>query len=118
MRLETLAQLTVTVIVAMLGSQWFGEWIKSRKGISNKAILDKIDENEANQARWRILQFNTELLRYWKHSREEFLDALLMVDRYENYCRTHPNYQNNRAVLAIENIKRVYQQSVEENSFL
>lgn len=43
MRLETLAQLTVTVIVAMLGSQWFGEWIKSRKGISNKAILDKID---------------------------------------------------------------------------
>ena len=118
MQVETLLQLLVTVVVAMLGSQWFGEWLKSRRGISNRAIIDRIDENEANQARWRILQFNTEVLRGWKHSREEFIDALLMIDRYEAYCRDHPNYQNNRAVLAIDNIRRIYAKCMEDNSFL
>lgn len=118
MKIETLLQLLAPIFIALVGSQGFWEYIKAKKGISNKSIIDKIDENEANQARWRVLQFNTEILRGWRHSREEFIDALLMIDRYENYCKEHPNYQNNRAELAIDNIKRIYAKCMEENSFL
>jgi len=43
---------------------------------------------------------------------------LLDIDEYERFCETHPGYKNNRAVMAIANIKRVYQDHEENGGFL
>ena len=39
------------------------------------------------------------------------------VDHYEAYCRDHPKYENNRAVCAIANIKRVYAERMAKHDF-
>lgn len=74
---------------------------------------DKADERRAN-----ILRFNREILRELPHTREDFIEALSYIDFYEDYCRDHPEYENNRAVLAIQNIKRVYSERLEKHDFI
>lgn len=76
------------------------------------------DERDADMHRYRLLRFNTELLRKTRHTKEEFDEILYSVTYYERYCEGHPKYENNRAVLAIENIKRVYKECMETNDFL
>ena len=76
------------------------------------------DERDADMHRYRLLRFNTELLRKTRHTKEEFDEILYSVTYYERYCQDHPKYENNRAVLAIENIKRAYRECLETNDFL
>lgn len=76
------------------------------------------DERNAEFHRQRILQFNNELLRGIGHSKEDFVEVLLDIDRYEVYCRKHPDYPNNRAVHAISNIGREYDQRLKKHDFL
>lgn len=76
------------------------------------------DERNADSYRTRILQFNNELLREIMHTREDFIEILVMIDDYESYCRTHEDYKNNRAACAIENIKRVYMERLQKHDFL
>lgn len=100
--------------------------------VMNHDMIEKIDEiecqlkshmkqDEADKitlARKRVLRFNDEILHNIKHTREHFLEILLDVDEYEKYCTLHPEYPNNRAELAMENIKRVFQECEEKNNFL
>ena len=65
------------------------------------------DERDADMHRYRLLRFNTELLRKTRHTKEEFDEILYSVTYYERYCEDHPKYENNRAGLALESIKRV-----------
>lgn len=76
------------------------------------------DERNADSYRTRILQFNNELLREIQHTREDFIEILAVIDDYESYCRDHKEYKNNRAVCAIENIKRVYMDRLQKHDFL
>lgn len=76
------------------------------------------DERNADSYRTRILQFNNELLREIMHTREDFIEILAVIDDYESYCRDHKEYKNNRAVCAIENIKRVYMDRLQKHDFL
>ena len=76
------------------------------------------DERNADSYRTRILQFNNELLREIMHTREDFIEILAVIDDYESYCRDHEDYKNNRAVCAIENIKRVYMERLQKHDFL
>ena len=39
--------------------------------------------------RMRILQFTNELLRSIPHTREDLIEILLEIDKYEAYCREH-----------------------------
>lgn len=66
------------------------------------------NERNADAHRVQILRFNRELLQGLPHTHEDFIEALHEIDFYERYCRTHEEYENNRAILAIENIKRAY----------
>ena len=142
-----MAELVTAVIVAVLGSSWLGSVILNRTGkSSNKAILDRlesvsavvdelkakadqtavgmhkmaiqIEEHEATRIRVRILSFNGEILRGQLHTREDFIDILDEIGTYEEYCRTHTSYHNNRANFAIENIKRIYKECMEKGTFL
>lgn len=76
------------------------------------------DERNADDRRSRILKFNNELIRDIPHTREDFIDILTDIDDYEAYCREHPNYKNNRAVHAIANIGRVYDERLKKHDFI
>lgn len=36
---------------------------------------------------------------------------------YEDYCRSHPDYKNNRCICAVANIKRVYNERLQKHDF-
>ena len=76
------------------------------------------DRRNADGHRTRILHFNNELLRSIDHTKEEFVEALAEIDTYEHYCADHPEYPNNRAVLAIENIRSNYKERLQKHDFL
>lgn len=78
------------------------------------------DERNADLHRARILQFNRELLHEAdaRRTEEDFNEILYNIDCYERYCISHPEYQNNRAIHAIRNIKRVYDRCMENQDFL
>ena len=90
-----------------------------------EAIRTKIDKHvtmddrrTADGHRARVLHFNNELLRDIDHTKEEFIEVLTEIDAYEEYCRDHPEYPNNRAVLAIENIRSNYKERLKLHDFL
>lgn len=59
------------------------------------------DERNADARRVQILRFNRELLQdNIPRTQEDFIEALAEIDFYERYCREHPEYENNWAVLA------------------
>lgn len=76
------------------------------------------DERNADTLRMRVLHFNNELLRGDRHTREDFIEILAVIDAYERYCKNHPNYRNNRAGHAIANIGRVYDERLKLRDFL
>lgn len=91
----------------------------------NAEVIKKLDDHitmddrrTADGHRARILHFNNELLRDIGHTQEEFFEVLAEIDAYEDYCREHPEYPNNRAVLAIGNIQEVYKERLKKHDFL
>ena len=113
-------------------AKWFGK-------VFNGEVLNKLDKMEQAQAetrqklddhiriddernadlhRARILEFNTGLIRGLRHTEEDFNEILYNIKFYETYCGDHPEYQNNRAVHAIKNIERVYDECMKNHDFL
>ena len=90
-----------------------------------KKTNEKLDGHIANDelqkaedARAAVLRFNNELSRGIPHTREEFFEVLQKIDIYEDYCHKHTDYENNRAVHAITNINRVYDERLAKHDFL
>lgn len=95
--------------------------VKSAQAASNARLNEHIrldDERNADEHRTRILRFNNELIRSIPHTKEEFVDILADIDSYERYCDQHPDYKNNRAVHAIANIGRTYDERLLKHDFL
>ena len=95
--------------------------VRITQQVTAKKLDDHIAADEvrhANRLRERILQFNNELLRNIPHTREDFIEILAVIDAYNSYCRTHEDYQNNRAIHAIKNIERVYDDRPVKRDFL
>lgn len=94
----------------------------AKKLDSTNAMLEKLrnenGEDKATTCRYRILRFDDEIRHGTRHSKEHFDQILEDITEYERYCNDHPDYKNNKAVLAIENIKRVYQICTNEGTFL
>lgn len=95
--------------------------VKSAQKTTSDRLNEHIrldDEHNADEHRARILRFNNELIRDIPHTKEEFVDILADIDSYEQYCCKHPEYKNNRAVHAIANIGRVYDERLQKHDFL
>ena len=90
------------------------------KGIKDEVDALKKDEEleRVRMARQRILRFNDEILFGKRHSKEHFDEILSDIDVYEDYCRTHEDYENNKAVLAIATIREVYKDCLKTHDFL
>jgi hypothetical protein len=96
-------------------------WSKIARAIGralNTEVIDEIRRNEAGNARYRIIRFDDEVRHKTRHTEEHFNQILGDIDSYENYCKSHPNFPNNKARLAIRNIKDTYTKCKRENSFL
>lgn len=108
-------------IARKLGRALNGEMLEKIDNMDHevKDLRKVCDEREATLRRTHILHFNDEILHHQKHTKEHF-DQVLEddIDYYEDYCEKHPDYKNNKAVCAIDNIKRTYKKCMDENSFL
>lgn len=117
-----LTSVCVPIIVALISSGTFAN--KFSKKIRVDELLEefnklnyKVDCNKADNCRARILRFNGEIKRGVHHDEEEFNDVINSIDTYEDFCEDHEKYSNNKAVLAIENIKNVYKKAYSNNDF-
>lgn len=94
----------------------------------NTKVMDRIDRLEqsftyelAKQARTRVLRFNNELMCGQNYTKEYFDDIIEnSIDVYEAYYEdpAHKNLKNGIAKSAIKNIKRIYDEKIQNNSFL
>lgn len=107
--------------------KWHEQSISIRKelnesinGLNKKmdVMQNANDERLALTWRYRILRFDDEIRHDDKHTKEHFDQILEDITEYEKYCRLHKEFQNNKAVLAIDNIKNIYRQCTNEGSFL
>lgn len=82
------------------------------------ALSEKIDANEAIACRTRIVRFGDDLYQGMRHaesgytfrpSKEHFDHILIDITNYRNYCKTHPNFENNIAEMTIKQIKEAYE---------
>lgn len=76
------------------------------------------EERNAKGARTRILRFGDEVRNQERHTKEHFDDVLRDITGYEDYCNSHPHFQNSQAVLTIEHIRSVYRERLSKNDFL
>lgn len=119
-----LVLMTLVQIAPVKVNPW--SWLARAIGRAiNAEVIKKLDDHItmddrrcADGHRARILHFNNELLRDIGHTQEEFFEVLTEIDAYEDYCREHKDYPNNRAVLAIENIREVYKERLKKHDFL
>lgn len=74
--------------------------------------------DKADGARSRILRFADELRVGTPHSEEMFNQILDDITFYQDYCSTHPHYQNQKAISAIALISEDYDERLKTNSFL
>lgn len=88
----------------------------TRERLEGHIKLD--DRREADKVRAGILQFNKELLRDIPHTQEEFVEVLDKIDWYHTFCKANEDYKNGRAVHAIANIERVYDERLAKHDFL
>lgn len=127
----TVVLLSIIQIAPVQVNPW--SWLLKKLGRAiNAEVLEqvqraekKLDEHiaqddaaRATQERAYILAFNRQLMAGELHTREEFWEALASIDRYHKYCDAHPEYPNERAVHAIHNIGRVYDERQRKNDFL
>lgn len=83
-----------------------------------RSIQEIQAQDKADNARYRILRFNDEILQGKRHSQEHFDQITQSITEYERYASDHPKYPNGKATAAIANIKRVYQRCLEKGTFL
>lgn len=98
----------------------------------NKEMMDKLESldkemkqlrdatalESALNCRVRIIHFGDETLHGQKHTKEHFDQILRDIDKYEHYCNTHPEFENNVTVLTSARIKEIYQKCLADGDFL
>lgn len=83
-----------------------------------ETIRDENREIHAKDCRVRILRFSDEIYLGQSHSQEHFKQILGDITHYEKYCDDHPEFENQIAVAAIEQIKDSYNTRLKKHDFL
>lgn len=109
-----------TSIGRWIGRAINGELIEKVDKLEKRIeIVDaKHDESEAKSARVRILRFGDELYQGKRHSKEHFENILADITEYDQYCREHPEFKNERTKVTESVILKKYQECTEKRSFL
>ena len=108
-----------TWLAKKIGRAMNGEMLSEirtlRHDLSEHIKID--DERDAELRRSRILIFNDDLIHSRDHTQEHYVDILDDMTKYDKYCDLHPEFKNNRTVLASENIKSRYKSHMKHNDF-
>lgn len=81
-------------------------------------IEARLDRENADDARRNILVFDDELRRHTDHSEESYNQVLSDIKYYRDFCRSHDDYENDRATSAIAHILATYQSVKNEDRFI
>lgn len=85
------------------------------------SIHGEIEENTAIECRVRILRFNIDLVMAKRNNeslpKDLFEQTIIDIDKYDNYCRKHPDFKNKITVAAERHILSEYDKGI-ENGFL
>ena len=124
-----LTNVLVPITVALISSGKLANKLEKKFSVSDlskkidslekkiDSLEKKTDLNKAEDKRACVLRFNGDIKRGIHHDEEEFNECLGAIDYYEDYCRKHKDYSNNKAVMAIANVKRVYEKAYSKNDF-
>lgn len=109
-----------TILARTLGRAMNGELVEKINKISSEleTHIKRTEEERINQVRQRIIRFSDEVMYDTGHSQEHYNDILEDINKYEKYCKSHPDFVNNKAVIAIDTIKEAYQYCVDNHDFL
>jgi len=96
------------------------EIIKAIKELEKKidSVDKKGDERDAVSKRKDILRFAGEMQEGHKHSKDSWDQCMQDITEYENYCKAHPDFRNNRTGATVEYIERNYNERLEKHDFL
>ena len=109
-----------TILARVLGRAMNGELTEKVNKISSEleAHIQRTEVERINQIRQRIIRFSDEVMYDTGHSQEHYNDILEDINKYEQYCKTHPDFVNNKAAMAIDTIKEAYQYCIDNHDFL
>ena len=109
-----------TLLARVLGRAMNGELTEKVNKISSEleAHIQRTEVERINQIRQRIIRFSDEVMYDTGHSQEHYNDILEDINKYEQYCKTHPDFVNNKAAMAIATIKEAYQYCIDNHDFL
>ena len=68
--------------------------------------------------RYRILRFGDEIRHQVQHSEEHYNQILADIDEYEQYCKEHPDFKNNKTASSVARIKEAYHKCCVQGDFL
>ena len=75
-------------------------------------------EDAIKQGRSQFLIFADELSRGVLHSKEHFEAVIELVDDYDRYCKTHPDFPNSKARAAEKLIRETYEKRLTKGDWL
>lgn len=85
------------------------------------SIHNEMEENAAIQCRVRILRFNIDLVMAKRNNesfpKDLFEQTIIDIDKYDDYCRQHPDFKNKITLAAEKHILSEYDKGM-ENGFL
>ena len=81
-------------------------------------LENKVDMGQAITSRARILRLGDEIRTGVPHSKESYDQILDDIKRYNMYCKTHPDFENDKTVLTTQIIEKKYKEHLLDNSFL
>lgn len=106
-------------IARKLGRAFNGETLDRLNQIE-KTLNDHLEDEERKEIdtyRQRILRFADEMYMRKYHSKEHFEEILSQIEEYNQYCADHPDFKNERTVIAQGLIKDKYAECMKRNSF-
>ena len=110
----------LTKLARAIGRAINGELMEKVDNLEKK--VEKMDQDDklqrAKDARTRVLRFGDELIHDVRHTKEHFDDVLRDITEYENYCDTHPRFENDQMHITAAHIKETYHKCLKEHSFL
>lgn len=115
-----------TAILTFIGKILTREFAESQKDLIDKVevlslkiekVAESVEETRAIAARVRILSFGDELLEGRLHSKDTFDQALLDIDNYERYCKSHENFKNHITEETVAFIQEKYRERLRNNTF-
>lgn len=109
----------LTKLARAIGRAINGEVMEEVKQLKKdfNEMKETEDMRNAKAARSRVLRFGDELTHDVHHTKEHFDDVLRDITDYNNYCDSHPNFENDQMHETAEYVKTIYRECLKNHSF-